>query len=836
MKPALSLLIALVLSSLSFSCSEQKNSDDAQGPQVIDGRQSLRGSSTAGNLMATAILEHYKVDMAFYPSSLIKDDSIALIEPGMNPAQVKEKVLQLYPSDRQDELMIGTLSGRDIRKFILNRTSDAYQIDLQVAGLEYDLQFTGGLPTVYQITRSHGLPLEDQKNYRVAINRYFYGIPYSFPGYQYRNSFENSFEREPGSYSARTALSSFLERFRQVPLLKEKRANISERVIGSHAEPLTIGAIQGRSHLSPWAGYSVSTEGIITAVASKTDGGMEIYIQGAEDDNDPLSSNALNIYLSKARTDLKVGQLIGVRGVVYEIMTAEGLTRTALREVSELTIKASNLPLPASLVIGGADGLRVPSRAISSFRGNLNQKALLEPKDGVDFWETLEAMRVRVAKPRVVGFRGGKEKFDDEKSGYMTILVVPEAADTPAERTAADGTFLDPLTGNYTPEVLRIVANELAPEVTTDLVFNVGDRFEQDLEGILSFQTNTFGSGEYVFYVTGSFTTPRSGVKPIDQRQITRLVADEDHLTYATWNVENLSGDKRERIKKIAEAIQTNLLCPDIVTLPEIQDNNGVKFEGGSAANETLASIIAAINCPGTAYQPINIDPVPNQDGGEPGGNIRVAMIYNAKRVQFTPWGTSAPLSETFLLPNGRLNQNPGRLHPNDPAFRRSRKPLVAEFTFRGSRIVTIGNHLNSKLGDASLWQAEQPAEMGSERQRSLMATRIHSFVAELLQQDPSAHVLVSGDFNAYWYENSMRLLAGDRLQNLMTYADLVPKNDWYTTNYDGGSSAIDFIFASRAFLNRRPELEILHINSNFMGKLSDHDPVISRFYFGSIP
>lgn len=820
---------------LSLGCVEQRSGDE-DGPQVIDGRESLSQSSTAGNLMASAIQNHYQVDMVFYPSSFIKDENVALIEAGMDSELLRQKILDLYPSDRRDELMLGTLSGRDIKKFILDRTSDSYQIDLQVAGLEYDLQFTGGLPTVYQITRSHGLPLEDQKSYRVAISRFFYGIPYSFPGYQYRNSFENNFEREPGSYSARTALASFLGRFRQAPLLNEKRATLSQRTLGQREEPLSIGAIQGRSHLSPWAGYQVRTEGIITAVASKTDGGMEIYIQGSSDDGDPLTSNALNVYLPKARADLKVGQLIAIQGVVYEIMTAEGLTRTAIRELSELSIREQNLPLPEPIAIGGAGGLRVPSRAISTYRGNLNQKTELNLQDGVDFWESLEAMRLRVASPRVVGFRGGKEKFDDEKSGYLTVLVVPDQVDSAEERTGAGGTFLDPHSGNYTPEVLRIVANELAPEVTTDLVFNVGDRFSEDLEGILSFQTNTFGSGEYVFFVTGRFPAPSRSTTELSQRPVTRLTPDADHLTFVSWNVENLSANRRERIKKIAEAIQTNLRCPDILSLPEIQDNNGITFEGGSAANETLASIIAQINCPGARYEAVNIDPVPNQDGGEPGGNIRVSMLYNAARVQFTSWGNADALSETFLLADGRLNQNPGRLFPNDPAFQRSRKPLVAEFSFRGQRFITIGNHLNSKLGDASLWQAEQPAEMGSERQRTRIASRIHRFVAELTHKDPEALVLVTGDFNAYWFENSMRLLAGDILHNLMTYPGLLSPSEWYTTNYDGGASAIDFIFASRAFLKRSPEVENLHINSNFMGKLSDHDPVISRFNFGSNP
>ncbi len=816
------------------ACIDNKDSTE-QGPIVIDARGSQIRSTTAGNLIATAMQDFYKVDMVFYPSVFLNTEQFAIVEKNLDAETIQKRILPLYPDDKRDEFLIGNLSGAEIRKFILDRTSDNYQLDLQVAGLEYDIQYSGGLPTLYQISRPRGIPLEDKQSYRVAISRQQYGIPYTFPGYQYRNGFENNFEREPGSFSARAALLAFLQRFRQVPLLNEPRAQLHESVKGAAEAPLSIQEIQGRAHLSPWMGYRVQTQGVITALASKVEGGMDMYVQNPVDDGDPLTSNALNVYLAKARPDLKVGQLIAVQGIVYEMRTSEGLTRTALRNIVDLQILQENVPLPEPVAIGGSQGLKIPSRLISSYRGNLNQKTQLNLNDGVDFWESLEAMRIKAAKPRVVGFRGGKEKFDDEKEGYLTILAVPEGVHGPEEKTGAGGTFLDANAANYTPEVLRIVANELAPQVTPDLVFDVGDEMAGDLEGILSFQSNTFGSGEYVFYVTGNFSSPKNNIRPLEQRPQTRLVADDDHLTYVTWNLENLGGDKKQRIRKIGQAIQINLKCPDIITLPEVQDNNGVDFDGGSAADQTLAALIKNINCPGTDYRAININPVPNQDGGEPGGNIRVAALYNANRVGFEERGPLLPLEETYVLPDGTLNQNPGRLKPNDPTFDHSRKALVTEFTFKGQRFIAIGNHLNSKLGDQSLWQAEQPADLGSEAKRARMAGKIHDFVAQILRLNPALPVIVAGDFNAYWYENSLRMLAGGLLKNLMTYSNLCPTNEWYTTNYDGGASAIDHVFVTAGFLAREPEIEIVHFNSDFMGKLSDHDPVVTRFNFGTL-
>ena len=77
-----------------------------------------------------------------------------------------------------------------------------------------------------------------------------------------------------------------------------------------------------------------------------------------------------------------------------------------------------------------------------------------------------------------------------------------------------------------------------------------------------------------------------------------------------------------------------------------------------------------------------------------------------------------------------------------------------------------------------------------------------------------------------------MKVLAGDYLSNLMTYPGLLTKDKWYTSNYDGNSAAIDHIFASRPMMFKEPQFQILHINSDYMTKASDHDPLVARFKF----
>lgn len=826
------ILLATLASVLSVSCQKDPNSK-TDGPVLIDTNGRFEHSNLAGNLMATAIKVQSNVDIVFYPSAFLEPAKEAIIESDLTDEVIQNRILPLYPTDTdKDQFQVGTLSGKEIREFVLNRTTENYRLDLQVAGLEYDIQFLGGLPTIYQINLSHGIPLEDKKNYRIAISDYYYYNAATFPGYRYRNGFEQRFRPESDLFSARTMLTAFLKSFKKLPLLDEPRASILTRTRGDFGTALTIPQIQGKGHLSPYYGYRVTTKGILTAVARPENTNyMELYLQ-TEDDGDPKTSNALNVYLTTQRNDLVVGQELEVSGIVTEIMTYQGMTRTAIRDVDGLQILSAGNALPAAVVIGGPTGIKPPNHYVSTYRGNLNQKQELNLADGIDFWESLEGMRISVATPTVVGFRGGQEKFDEPKNSYITVYVDPANVSDPAQISDVGGLIPDAGTNNYNPEVIRVVDSDLAPNVKPAQIFNVGDKFAYDLEGILSYQTNTFGDGEFVMFVTGKFAGT-STLKDITQRPKTTLLPDADHLTVATYNVENLAGNRVLRVKKVADSISYNLACPDIVNIPEIQDFNGTEYTGGSSAEQTLVGILSGLSCPDAQYyRALNIDPVPMQDGGEPGGNIRVAMIYNSRRVEFIPKGNARALDETTIDETGALNQNPGRVYPNDPVFHRSRKPLVAQFAFKGQKVFVIGNHMNSKLSDGNLWGVEQPLPYSSEIQRTLIAERVTQFTQRLQKKNPDANIIVTGDMNAYWNERSMLLLGSRGLTNLMTYKNICPANTWYSINFNGGAANIDHIFANDALLAKEPQYEIVHFNANFMGKVSDHDPAISRFKF----
>lgn len=897
-----------LLTSLVFfaavSCIDQPNSTvDAE--RLIDTKNRFERSSSAGNLLATALEETYDLDFVFVPSETLLEDQYALLKPGMDKKEVERQLMGLYDQGRLN-YRPGTMRGRDIEDFLVRRTAQMLRHDLHVGGLTYEIQFEGGLPRVTHIRQIEGLrPLDPDARYRVAVEQQAYK---SFPGYFFSQSLSMSFKPETETISAEQALKEYLADRKTLLDFERKRSEVILQDNGTVPGITSIAQIQGISHRSPYLAKTVTVQGIVTTAGSDRDkpGSYEGYLQDVKQDSDDRSSNGIYFDLSQLEDFRpKVGDLIELEAVVYEDLTNEGLTRTGLRFAKSGKILKSDQPLPAPVVIGGDFSRTVPNHIISSFRGNLNQKDELNLSDGIDFWESLEGMRIQVVDPVVIGFAGGLKDYSKRPKSYINVFVaadktrslsqvtpLPDKAKMESDRPALaeldvrGGLIIDNQAFDYNPEIIRVIDHHLAPNVRSSQLFNVGDVMKNDLVGVLAYDFNLFGSGEYAMYVTGEFsgTVTREDYKPLDpddcdndglpddpkekemlcsfeyQYQLlkpeTELVPEGDKLTIATFNVENLSGQEGSnsgselRFQNLGLAIGQKLKCPDILTLVEIQDNDGPLDEnpldsgvaGSDAdASKTLGRLIDNIReCPKDLaydYKPINVNPFENSEGGEPGGNIRVAMIYNAERVSFKPRGVPGPASETYIDETGSLKFNPGRVAPFDPRLDGARKPIAAEFMFRGEQVFVVGNHFNSKRGDTSLWSASQPPVFGSEGRRTDMADTVSEFVQEILVRKPGANIAVMGDFNDFNETRALKSLEGTWLKNLANVTGddglpLVDPNDQYTYNFGGNSQPLDFILVSEGLQRKNPELHIVHLNSDYMLQISDHDPVVSRFDF----
>lgn len=86
--------------------------------------------------------------------------------------------------------------------------------------------------------------------------------------------------------------------------------------------------------------------------------------------------------------------------------------------------------------------------------------------------------------------------------------------------------------------------------------------------------------------------------------------------------------------------------------------------------------------------------------------------------------------------------------------------------------------------------------------------------------------MIVLGDFNDFQFSKTLDILKGDLLTNPLENLSI---DEQYTYNFEGNSKAIDHILISKNLINMSPELEVVHINSDFGNQSSDHDPVVLR-------
>lgn len=844
------------------SCGDGGVIDRRHQPVLISGDGKYAGSTPAGNLMASAMKEKMNVDIALYPSAFIDNDRMAYAKPGMNDAEI-ENVVQMYPDGPADKFLIGNMKGSKIKHFIFDRVSEKYTAELQVAGVHYDIRYTGGIPVIANFSRNRRVELQDDKWYKVAISNFFFFSGATFPGYKFRNGMGNyTFKRfNDDLYSARDALRSFLKDVQLLPFIHDIRAKVvnntrntmfgndsststgfNKESLNGHKRFVSIPRIQGTQHRSPYYGHKLVTRGIVTAVNNSQwyPWGIDVILQDPNGDGNLKTSDGIHIHLANEAIELNLGDDVTVAGTVYEQTMHEGLSKTSIRDVVDVKVNSTGNPLPAAVLLGKG-GRALPKLRHSSWVGNLNQRPSLNLKDGIDFWESLEGMRVKINNPRVVGFRGGKEELGlrDERR-YISLFIRPDGDIPSRNETDVNGTIIDFANLDWNPEIMQMTTHHLTKGLTNEDNFNVGDLIEGDIEGVLVYEKNMFGGGDYMFVLPEA----EPEIKDHRIRRITPFIKrpkfkypahDDEHLTIASYNVKNLAGNLRERILYTGEAIRVNLKCPDILTLVEIQDNNGFDFFEGGDASVTAKKVISAADCMDSHnvdYQLVNIDPITHKEGGQPGGNIRVVMIYNKNKVGFSPRRAGEDTQFTYIDGNGDLSHNPGRVYPQHRLFQNTRRTLVSQFSYKGKKVFVLGNHLNSKLGDTSLFSAEQPFYSRSEERRVPRAMLLNDFVQFLERQNPGCLISVVGDFNAYYNERSMRVLAGQEMVNLIEYKNMIPKNMRYSTNHNGNSQSLDYIFVNKEFLKFHPQPEILHINSNFMGRISDHDPFLARFDF----
>ncbi|MEW5684356.1 MAG: Calx-beta domain-containing protein [Pseudomonadota bacterium] len=560
-------------------------------------------------------------------------------------------------------------------------------------------------------------------------------------------------------------------------------------------QPVPIYTIQGEGHISGFEGQTVTTTGIVTAI--DTNGSRGFWIQDATGDGNTATSDAIFVFLGSDPT-VVVGQTVTVTGTVSEFGSGNNLTVT---EITSPTITVLNggatTALPAAVVLGA--GGRTPPTTVIDDDGNTT----FDPTtDGLDFYETLEGMRVTIPNANAVG----------ATDGNSTWVVANDGAGATGTNGRGGVTIS---AGDFNPERVQIYYDDGVAGGAIKPNAVMGDNLG-DVTGIMHY----FG-GNYEVLPTAVGSAGNGTALP---REVTTLDGDANHITVASFNVENLDPfDDPAKIQGLAQNIVTNLGSPDIIGVTEVQDVDGndadnnpannTDYSGAASAAKLIAAIVAA---GGPQYVYVEVAPTSNNtSGGESNGNIRNGFLYNPERVGYVA-GSAELITDN----------NPA----NGDAYANSRKPLAADFTFLGETVTVVAVHNTSRLGSEALFGQHQPATNEGDQRRIDQTAPIKSYVDAMLATDPSAKVIVLGDFNGFQFEQTLtQLEVGGTLTNLSW---LLPAEERYSYVFEGNAQQIDHILATSDLLTGA-QFDIVHLNSGQReaDQTTDHDGAVSRLY-----
>lgn len=550
-----------------------------------------------------------------------------------------------------------------------------------------------------------------------------------------------------------------------------------------------INRIQGEGLWSPYAGDTVRTRGVVTGHSRRG-----FFIQDPQPHSDPAISDAVFVYSPRRKPP--TGVFLELEATVIDYVsgdTGKPVTQLKMRDGTLLEEEAD--PIEAFVLTAQ----NVPA-------GNSELAIFLNGLEGMLLGIEAGATFIQASNP-----------FGD----YVVSLKDDALSEF---RTVHGGVVMDAEQSERWFPSFRVIDYADAPRL------NVGATLLSAITGPLNFR-----SGSYQIAVNHAIE-----VKPshIDIEK-TKLLSVDNHLTILTLNSFNLDTqiESAEKVKNpnldidddvgdgrfdsLASAVVSQAGKPDIIALQEVQDNDGAELSTEVQANKTLellAQVIAKIGGPNYAW--VDIPPLLNSDGGQPGGNIRNAYLFNKDRVEL-------------------VENSVRRLGENSEAFEGSRKPLVAHFKLKtvASPLALVNLHLASKRHQHSIFSPENPGFDPQQSRRVQQASIVRDLILELADQN--IDYLVTGDFNDFEDSPTLRAMLGEESVNLVKS---LPKQQRYDYNHRGKLHVLMHAIVSKKMAaDQRAEYEILHGNEllgvrpgDLGTKPSDHAYVISRIIMGA--
>lgn len=554
-------------------------------------------------------------------------------------------------------------------------------------------------------------------------------------------------------------------------------------------ELTSIASIQGEGYYSPLAEQAVLTHGVVIAHSRRG-----FFIQDPQGKPDALTSCGVFVLSRKHRPP--IGSYCEVGGKVLDYLATEFDRPVTEIKAVKVAVVDRNGPSIEALVIG-ADLLEESPEILAQFL-NSHEGMLLTISAGACF--------VAPSNP------------------FADYVVAPAGLSKSVIRSEHGGVLIDANVPDRWLPSFRVVDYDQAS------VVDVGARLGADMSGALNYRSQSWQ------LACNQPACIEPGLVIIDT--VTSLHSDDNSVTVMTLNTLNLdvkieSKDKvldprrdidddvgEGRFLRLARAIVKQARSPDVVALQEIQDNDGAEISEVVDASETYRLLInQVLQLGGPRYEWLDIPPEVGADGGQPGGNIRNAFLYNPKRVDVVA---------------GSLQ----RLAEQHAAFAGSRKPLTATFSLKANtkaQLTVINVHLASKRHQRGMFAPELPGHDPKLDTRIEQARTIRAVLDKL--DELGRDYYVTGDFNDNEFSVPVKALLGESSVNLVDYLQPFERYDY---NHRGKLQVLMHgIVSLRQKNENRVQYEILHGNElvgvtpgDAGGKASDHAYTMARLNY----
>jgi 5'-nucleotidase len=526
---------------------------------------------------------------------------------------------------------------------------------------------------------------------------------------------------------------------------------------------VAIGSVQGTTDTSPVAGSTVVVKG--TVVGDVQDGLSGVFVQ---DSGDALTATSDGVFVYGSNLPaLALGDVVAVRGTVTEF---RGTNNSAPRSLTELT--------NAAVTVCGTAALPAPA-------------ALALPSDD-DAKEAVESMLVAPTEPLTV-----TEVFNLTNYGELLLsqggrLISPtEAADPgPASQSVAEQNELrsiildDGRSTDLSPFGKPLLE---PPYLEVEDPIRVGDTAVLE-PVVLHYAFGAWRLQPADGSAVGSTfdaTNPRPAAPAAVGGDL--RIADFNVLNYFVDFPSEFGDDARgaadaaelaQQQAKIVTAITT--LDADVITLHEIENSAVLTPDSPYRAVETLLAAIEQADGHDWSYV----------EAHEDTDVITNAIVYRTDRVT----AVGAPSVPADLT-----------------AFDNARSPIAQTFRAGDETFSIIANHLKSKGSACATGNDTSAGGAGNcNGDRIAQAQALVAFAETVKRDSGDQDVLLTGDFNAYRYEDPIDVVTN------AGYTDMGPvlADGQYSYVFAGGSGSLDHVFASPSVRTKLTGLAVWDINA----------------------